>query len=66
MKKNKHIVVDFEHDDPFFDNYSQEIFVCHDIIDSLRVIEDKNVTVTIEKEFLQKMLYSYIHKIRNL
>jgi len=52
--------------DPFLDNYSQELFACHAIIDKIRVTTDNKITVTFDKEFLQKMLYSYIHAIRNI
>ena len=52
--------------DPFFDNYEQELLACHAIIDKTKVITDNKVTITLGKEFLQKMLYSYIHTIRNI
>ena len=52
--------------DPFFDNYSQELFACHDILDKVKMIADNKVTITLDKEFLQKMLTSHIHQIRNL
>jgi hypothetical protein len=52
--------------DPFLDNYEQELFACHDILDKTKLIADNKVTITFDKEFLQKMLYAYIHAIRNL
>lgn len=52
--------------DPFFDNYSQEIFACHSILDKVKLIADNKITVTLDKGFLQKMLTSHIHQIRNL
>jgi regulator of RNase E activity RraB len=65
MKKNK-LVYEIEEKDPFFDDYGQEIFVCCDIIDKCKMIADNKVTITLDKEFLQKMLTSHIHHIRNL
>lgn len=52
--------------DPFLDNYAQELFACHDIIDKIKVMTDNKITITMNKEFLQKMLYSHIHAIRKL
>jgi hypothetical protein len=52
--------------DPFLDSYSQELFACHDILDKTRLIADNKVTITLNKEFLQKMLTSHIHQIRYL
>ena len=52
--------------DPFFDNYSNEIFACHGMIDLLRVSPDNIVTVTLNKELLNRMLISHIHTIRKI
>ena len=52
--------------DPFFDNYEQELLAAHAIIDKCKMIADNKVTITLDKEFLQKMLTSHIHQIRNL
>jgi len=52
--------------DPFFDNYEQELLACHSILDKTKLIADNKVTITLDKEFLQKMLYSHIHAIRNI
>ena len=58
--------MDVEPQDPFLDDYGQEIFVCCDIVDKCRMIADNKVTVTFNKEFLIKMLYSYIRSIREI
>ncbi len=56
----------FEAIDPFLDNYAQELFVCHGIMDLMRVNTDKTITITLNKEFLNKVLKTYIHSIRGL
>lgn len=56
----------FENEDPFLDDYSQELFACHAMIDSLKITADNKITVTLEKEFLLKMLHSHIHAIRKI
>ena len=66
MGRHSRIKMLVDTQDPFFDNYEQELFVCHDMIDKIRITADNKITVTLDKEFLQKMLYSYIHMIRNL
>lgn len=52
--------------DSFMDSYEQEIFVCHDIIDKMRISSANNVTVTFEKRFLDKIIHSHILVIRKL
>ena len=56
----------FETEDPFLDNYSQELFALHGMIDSLKITPDNQVTVTLDKEFFIKILYSHIHSIRRI
>lgn len=52
--------------DAFFDGYDQEIFVCHAIIDKLRVCNGETVTVTFDKKFLDKLVHSHILVIRKM
>ena len=64
----RHAIINmvFENEDPFLDDYSQELFACHAMIDSLKITADNKITVTLEKEFLLKMLQSHIHTIRKI
>jgi len=55
-----------EHQDPFFDNYSNEIFALHGIIDSMKVSPDNLVTVTLNKALFPRIILSHIHAIRRI
>ena len=65
-KTQSELKMDFAMTDPFFDSYEQEVFLCHDIIDKMKVGDDNLITVTINKVFLKKVLYSHINIIRKI
>lgn len=66
MGRHPRIKMIFDTQDPFFDNCEQELFACHDILDKSKLIADNKITITLDKGFLQKMLTSHIHQIRNI
>jgi len=50
--------------DPFFDDYNQEMFVAHAIIDKVRYFNGKPVMLIINKEILVRILKSHIENIK--
>jgi len=52
--------------EPFFDSYNQEMFVCHAIIDKARYLNEKPVTLVINKEILVRILKSHIENIKHI
>ena len=60
------IMMVLERQDPFLDNYEQELFASHGMIDLIKVSSDDTVTVTLNKEFLYRMILSHIHAIRRI
>ena len=52
--------------DPFQDSYTEELLVCHDIIDLMAINGGTKVRITFDKAFLKKVLYSHIHCIRKI
>lgn len=52
--------------DSFLDSYTQETFVCCDIIDKMALHSSTYITVTFNKVFLKKILKSHIQFIRQI
>ena len=52
--------------DPFIDSYVEEMYTCHDIIEMVNGVATRNVSITIDKEFLTKIVRSHIHMIKEL
>lgn len=52
--------------DPFFDSYEQENLECCDIIDLLNDTHTDTVSIVIGKDFLRKVIHSYIIYIRDI
>ena len=63
---NEGIRADFVAEDPFLDNYSQELFACHAIMDKIHLTEAANIKIIINRKLLESVLHTYILKIRCL
>jgi hypothetical protein len=53
-------------DDPFLDSYSQQMFVCHAIIDRVKMSSTKSVIVIIDRKFLETIIHSHLNHIRGM
>ena len=63
---SKILMMIMEDIDPFMDSYSNDLFACHAMIDSMKVSSDNTVTVTFSKEFLMRLTKSHIRFIRGI
>lgn len=52
--------------DPFFDDGESEILTCCAIVDSIGLHDKKSITVTIDKFFLKRIVWSHIKTLRAL
>jgi len=52
--------------DPFFDSYNEEILTAYDTLNLIAEERKELITITINRAFLKKIVWSHIHEICKL